>query len=150
MLRAELWSYSLPNCYRKNRGIWLSAVVKTGRVVSLGGVAMGMEIEKPRICENVAELGLHRKVCQIRVVEVLEVLQPNSCRSAAAPEAVLSHARVRVRTKMPTGVIRRFYRPFQHGTADGGTQLSGIMEKGKTALNGTFFTTALWQRSVEK
>jgi hypothetical protein len=51
---------------------------------------------------------------------------------------------------MPTGVIRRFYRPFQHGTADGGTQLSGIMEKGKTALNGTFFTTALWQRSVEK
>lgn len=47
---------------------------------------------------------------------------------------------------MPPFLIERFYRSFQRGTADGRTRLSGIMEKGRTALNDTFFTTALWQR----
>jgi len=65
-----LWSYFLPNCYRKKPGFWLSAVVKTGRVVSLSGAAMEMESENSNICENVAELGLRRKVSRIRVVEV--------------------------------------------------------------------------------
>jgi len=99
---------------------------------------MEMEIEKPSICENVAELGLQRKVCRIRVVPFLEVLQPNSGRSATPLGAVLSQARVRVRTKTPTGLTERFYRPFKHGTADGGTQLCRAMARSTTALDGTF------------
>jgi len=99
---------------------------------------MEMENENPSICENVAELGLHRKVCRIRVVTNFRVLQPSSGRSAAPLKAVLSRARVRVRTKTPTGLIERFCRPFKHGTADGVTRLIRIMEKGRTALNGTF------------
>ena len=85
MLRAELRSYFLPNCYRKKPGFWLSAVVKTGRVVNRDGVVTEMEIEKPSNCENVAELGLRRNVRRIRVVEVLEVLQPNSGREGVSP-----------------------------------------------------------------
>ena len=138
VLRAELWSYFLPNCYRKNPGFWLSAVVKTGRVVSLGGVAMEMEIKKTSICENVAELGLHRKACRIRVVAVLEVLQPNSGRSAASLEAAPSQARAQAGTTTPTGLIEWFYRPFQRGAADGVTRLSEMMGMGRTALDGTF------------
>jgi hypothetical protein len=138
MLRAELWSYFLPNCGRKNRGIWLSAVVKIARVVNLDGATMKMENENPSICENVAELGLRRKVCRICVVQVLEVLQPNSGRSPAPLEAVQSRARVRTGTKTRTGLIEWFYRPFKHGAADGGTQLCRAMARRRAALDGTF------------
>jgi hypothetical protein len=99
---------------------------------------MGMENEKPSICENVAELGLHRKACRFRVVQVLKVLQPNSGRSAVSLETGLSPARAQAGTKTTTGLIERFYRPFKRGTADGVTRLSGMMEKGRTALDGTF------------
>jgi hypothetical protein len=95
---------------------------------------MKMEIEKPSICANVAELGLHRKVCQIRIVQVLEVLQPNSGRSPAPLEAVQSQARVRVRSKVPSGLIEWFYRPFQHGAADGGTRLYRAIARRRAAL----------------
>ena len=99
---------------------------------------MEMEIEKPSICENVAELGLQRKVCRIRVVPFLEVLQPNSGRSVAPLEALLSQARALAGTKTPTGVIERVYGPFKHGVADGGTRLCRAMEGRRTALDGTF------------
>jgi len=76
--------------------------------------------------------------CRIPIVEFFRALQPNSGRSLAPLEAGQSQARVRVRTKMPTGLIEWFYRPFKHGTPDGGTRLSGIIGRGRTALDGTF------------
>jgi hypothetical protein len=67
--------------------------------------------------------------CQIPIVAFFRALQPNSDRSAVPLEMGLSQARAQAGTKTPTSLIERFYRPFKHGAADGGTRLSGIMER---------------------
>jgi hypothetical protein len=67
--------------------------------------------------------------CQIPIVAFFRALQPNSDRSAVPLEMGLSQARAQAGTKTSTGLIERFYRPFKHGAADGGTRLSGIMER---------------------
>jgi hypothetical protein len=72
--------------------------------------------------------------CRISIVEFFRALQPNSGRSATPLEAVQSQARVRVRTKTPTGLIEWFYRPFEHGAADGGTRLCRAMARRRAAL----------------
>jgi len=98
---------------------------------------MTMKNEKPSFCEKVAELGRHRKECRIRVVANFRVLSPNTGRSAAPLEAVLSQAKGE-ESKDADRLDRAVLPAFRPGDADGGTRFDRIIETGRTALTALF------------
>ena len=97
-----------------------------------------MERAKWVVLRPELELGGLEKCAQIRVVAILRVLQPRSGRSGRRPLKRLRRPEA-AGERMPDADRRvRFCELFRNGPGDGATRLSGIIGRGRAALDGTF------------
>ncbi|MEI8291055.1 MAG: hypothetical protein WCH99_16440 [Verrucomicrobiota bacterium] len=98
-----------------------------------------MENEKRSICENVAELGQHKKNCQMSIVRKLPPMLPPSGRKVWPERSGESEAQDELAVKVSGAGYERFDWLLSYGTADGVTRLCRIMAKGRTALTALFY-----------
>ena len=142
LLRTFLTSYFWPNCYRKNPGNPARAVVRIRAVVRsvqnmIGRAArMGGRYDQTRLCRG--NSAAHR-------IGIAAALSQNGRRAGWTGQPVLASSWRRLVSF--NGIVVAEMRRLDHTECqhvatktalDGVTRFSGIMGRGRTALDGTF------------